>query len=66
MFLYISQSLQEEDQLGQLIDDPELLRQLVADLPGMDQGSPEIQNVLQKGAASNRDEVFVLTFYIFS
>ncbi|VDN57652.1 unnamed protein product [Dracunculus medinensis] len=46
----------EEDQLGQLIDDPELLRQLVADLPGMDQGSPEIQNVLQKGAASNRDE----------
>uniref|UniRef100_A0A9J2PBP0 CUE domain-containing protein n=1 Tax=Ascaris lumbricoides TaxID=6252 RepID=A0A9J2PBP0_ASCLU len=43
----------EDDQLGQLMSDPELLRQLVADLPGVDPNSQEIQDAVNSAAEQN-------------
>lgn len=43
----------EDDQLGQLMSDPELLRQLVAELPGVDPNSQEIQDAVNSAAASS-------------
>ncbi|KAL3998807.1 von Willebrand factor type A domain family protein [Acanthocheilonema viteae] len=41
----------EDDQLGQLISDPELLRQLLADLPGVDPNSQEVRDAVNSAAA---------------
>ncbi|CAG9530353.1 unnamed protein product [Cercopithifilaria johnstoni] len=42
----------EDDQLGQLISDPELLRQLLADLPGVDPNSQEVRDAVSSAAAA--------------
>ncbi|VDK78691.1 unnamed protein product [Litomosoides sigmodontis] len=42
----------EDDQLGQLISDPELLRQLLADLPGVDPNSQEVRDAVNTAAAA--------------
>uniref|UniRef100_A0A0R3RTJ1 26S proteasome non-ATPase regulatory subunit 4 n=1 Tax=Elaeophora elaphi TaxID=1147741 RepID=A0A0R3RTJ1_9BILA len=42
----------EDDQLGQLISDPELLRQLLADLPGVDPNSQEVRDAVNSAAAA--------------
>ncbi|VDK59622.1 unnamed protein product [Gongylonema pulchrum] len=41
----------DDDQLGQLMSDPELLRQLVADLPGVDPNSQEVRDAVNTAAA---------------
>lgn len=46
----------EDDQLGQLMSDPELLRQLVADLPGVDPNSQEVREAVNNATAA-RDKV---------
>uniref|UniRef100_A0A915CID6 26S proteasome non-ATPase regulatory subunit 4 n=2 Tax=Parascaris univalens TaxID=6257 RepID=A0A915CID6_PARUN len=46
----------EDDQLGQLMSDPELLRQLVADLPGVDPNSQEIQDAVNSAAEQAQKE----------
>ncbi|VDK68685.1 unnamed protein product [Onchocerca ochengi] len=42
----------EDDQLGQLMSDPELLRQLLADLPGVDPNSQEVRDAVNSAAAA--------------
>ncbi|VDN05548.1 unnamed protein product [Thelazia callipaeda] len=41
-----------DDQLGQLMSDPELLRQLLADLPGVDPNSQEVRDAVNNVAAT--------------
>ncbi|VDK50653.1 unnamed protein product [Anisakis simplex] len=50
-----------DDQLGQLMSDPELLRQLVADLPGVDPNSQEIQDAVNSAAAATTERVSSIT-----
>uniref|UniRef100_A0A0N5AVW0 26S proteasome non-ATPase regulatory subunit 4 n=1 Tax=Syphacia muris TaxID=451379 RepID=A0A0N5AVW0_9BILA len=47
----VNEKASEEDQLGQLMNDPELLRQLVADLPGVDPDSQEVQDAINRTSA---------------
>ncbi|KAM3720982.1 26S proteasome non-ATPase regulatory subunit [Dirofilaria immitis] len=45
-------AMTEDDQLGQLMSDPELLRQLLADLPGVDPNSREVRDAVNSAAAA--------------
>ncbi|MCP9257233.1 26S proteasome non-ATPase regulatory subunit 4 [Dirofilaria immitis] len=45
-------AMTEDDQLGQLMSDPELLRQLLADLPGVDPNSQEVRDAVNSAAAA--------------
>ncbi|VIO96925.1 Ubiquitin interaction motif family protein [Brugia malayi] len=45
-------TMTEDDQLGQLMSDPELLRQLLADLPGVDPNSQEVRDAVNSAAAA--------------
>lgn len=45
----------EDDQLGQLINDPDLLRQLVAELPGVDPDSQEVQDAINRTSAEKKE-----------
>uniref|UniRef100_A0A915PJK2 26S proteasome non-ATPase regulatory subunit 4 n=1 Tax=Setaria digitata TaxID=48799 RepID=A0A915PJK2_9BILA len=56
-------TMTEDDQLGQLMSDPELLRQLLADLPGVDPNSQEVRDVVNNAAAAREKACFRWHFF---